>query len=227
MPPSCGMVQDVCHSRQTPRQLRMNRAIRFCAGLGIVMPALVVMTPVEATAQTCTILPAQSNEVWVAATIEGGQEEPRGGARFLFNVRDLVVLAGDASLGGYDTGAGSARSYGAQLSAPSRVAGLAVCPTVGVARTGYSFLERFGSQRGEVVERSFALTVPVGGLLPRLAGSELGWWIAPRSRIDSGSWPAAASFFERGSSSSWTIARRTRITSRERPRSRCGRVGSR
>jgi|Marorgknorr_s2lv_3_1036020.scaffolds.fasta_scaffold40619_1 hypothetical protein len=157
----------------------MNRMIRSWLAPGVIATALVVATPLMAMAQTCVAIPAQRNEIWVAGTGETGLEEPRGGAAFAFHFLDVAVFTGDVVFGGYDTGTTAAVSSSAQVGLPKRFGGLVVCPSIGVSRTGYDFLDRFGSQRGEVAERRYSVMLPIGGFLPTVAGADLRWSIAP------------------------------------------------
>lgn len=127
--------------------------------------AFAAAAPAGLAAQSCTPLPAERNQLWIGAGLEGGAAEGRWEVDAVFNMFDQLQVGVRSATGGYDTGDSDAVERGFELGPILRAGPLSLCPAVLGSLTSYDFLDRFGWQRGEVKQLKAGLRTSLAGHL--------------------------------------------------------------
>ncbi len=136
---------------------------------------------VPLAAQTCLALPVDRNELWVAGGAEWGGQAVQGGALVAANIVDAVGIEWGVGWGGYEDQVGEDQVWSPSTThvralSLLRLGTIRVCPFLEWRDHDRSIPPPEGERfRDEVSETAYRIGAALGGDLPALLGTRLGW----------------------------------------------------
>ncbi len=131
---------------------------------------------VPLAAQTCLALPVDRNELWVAGGAEWGGQAVQGGALVAANIVDAIGIEWGVGWGGYEDQEGSPTTIHVRAPSLLRLGTIRVCPFLEWRDHDRSIPSPEGDRfRDEVSETAYRIGAALGGDLPALLGTRLGW----------------------------------------------------
>ena len=130
---------------------------------------------VPLAAQTCLALPLDRNEFWVAGRAEWGGPAALGGGVVAANIADAIGIEWGVGWGGYQDQVGSPSTIHVRALSLLRLGTKRVCPFVEWRGHDRSMRWNLDVTHGKVSERAIQIGVALGGDLPTLLGTRLGW----------------------------------------------------
>jgi hypothetical protein len=131
--------------------------------------------PSQSLAQSCLAQPVGRNELWVAGSAEWGGPAVQGGGLVAANVADAVGIEWGVGWGGYEDQAGSPSTVHVRVLSLLRLGTKRVCPFVEWRGHDRSMRWNLDVTHGKVSERAIRIGAALGGDLPTLLGTRLGW----------------------------------------------------
>ncbi len=136
---------------------------------------------VPLAAQTCLALPVDRNELWVAGGAEWGGQAVQGGALVAANIVDAVGIEWGVGWGGYEDQVDEDQVWSpstthVRVLSLLRLGTIRVCPFLEWRDHDRSIPSPEGDRfRDEVSETAYRIGAALGGDLPALLGTRLGW----------------------------------------------------
>ncbi len=135
---------------------------------------------VPLAAQTCLALPVDRNELWVAGGAEWGGQAVQGGALVAANIVDAVGIEWGVGWGGYEDQVDEDQVWSPSTThvralSLLRLGTIRVCPFLEWRDHDRSIQSPEVKNPDEVSETAYRIGAALGGDLPALLGTRLGW----------------------------------------------------